>query len=106
MSVMLGSDSVGTYGTGDAVGRSRAYCEQLTRTQARNFYYGLKLLPEPKRSAMFTLYAYMRLVDDIADDELGGRPVRQRVEELEAWREQTHAILEGRSTGNSTNDDG
>jgi phytoene synthase len=106
MSVMLGSDSVGTYGTGDVVARSRAYCEQLTRTQARNFYYGLKLLPEPKRSAMFTLYAYMRLVDDIADDELGGRPVRQRVEELEAWREQTHTILDGRSTGNSTHDDG
>src|SRR5215475_10815171 len=86
--------------------RSRAYCETLTRSQARNFYYGLKLLPEPKRSAMFTLYAYMRLVDAIADDELGGRPVRQRVEELEAWREQTHAILDGRSTGNSRHDDG
>ena len=47
--------------------RSRHYCEQLTRTQAKNFYYGLKLLPEPKRSAMFTLYAYMRLVDDVYD---------------------------------------
>ena len=51
--------------------RSQNYCEQLTRAQARNFYYGLKLLPEPKRSAMFALYAYMRLVDDIADDEDG-----------------------------------
>ena len=42
--------------------RSRAYCRQLTKAQAKNFYYGLKLLPEPKRSAMFALYAYMRLV--------------------------------------------
>jgi phytoene synthase len=109
MSVMLGSDSVGTLnGAGSAVASSRAYCEHLTRTQARNFYYGLKLLPEPKRSAMFTLYAYMRLVDDIADDELGGRPVRQRVDELEAWREQTHAILDGRSVNgsHSATDDG
>ena len=50
MSVLLGSDSIA--GLGKSVARSRAYCEQLTRSQARNFYYGLKLLPEPKRSAM------------------------------------------------------
>ncbi|HZL34927.1 MAG TPA: phytoene/squalene synthase family protein [Tepidisphaeraceae bacterium] len=74
--------------------RSRAYCEQLTKAQARNFYYGLKLLPEPKRSAMFALYAYMRLVDDIADDE-DGRSVAQRLDDLEAWRVQTHAVLDG-----------
>jgi phytoene synthase len=73
---------------------SRAYCEHLTRTEAKNFYYGLKLLPEPKRSAMFALYAYMRLVDDIADDE-NGRTVRQRINELEAWRQHTHDILDG-----------
>jgi phytoene synthase len=73
---------------------SRAYCEQLTRMQAKNFYYGLKLLPEPKRSAMFSLYAYMRLVDDIADDE-DGRTIRQRIDELEAWRTHTHNILDG-----------
>src|SRR5665213_3041654 len=77
-----------------ALARSRAYCEQVTRLQARNFYYGLKLLPEPKRSAMFALYAYMRLVDDIADDE-DGRSVAQRLDDLEAWRVQTHAVLDG-----------
>src|SRR6202451_3106727 len=74
--------------------RSRAFCEQLTRARARNFYYGLKLLPEPKRSAMFALYAYMRLVDDIADDD-DGRSVDQRLADLEAWRLQTHAVLDG-----------
>jgi phytoene synthase len=76
--------------------RSRNYCEFVTRTQAKNFYYGLKLLPEPKRSAMFTLYAYMRLVDDIADEE-DGRTLAQRIQELEAWREQTHSIFVGGS---------
>lgn len=72
--------------------QSRAFCEHLTRTQARNFYYGLKLLPEPKRSAMFALYAYMRLIDDIADDE-DGRSVAQRHHDLEQWRLHTHAAL-------------
>lgn len=80
---------------GPSLARSRTFCEQITRTQARNFYYGLKLLPEPKRSAMFALYAYMRLVDDIADADDGRSPAR-RLEELEAWRVQTHAVLEGR----------
>jgi phytoene synthase len=44
---------------------------------------------------MFALYAYMRLVDDIADAE-DGRSSAQRVDELERWREQTHAVLAGR----------
>lgn len=89
MSVLASDSRLGT-----SVAASRAYCEQLTRTQAKNFYYGLKLLPEPKRSAMFSLYAYMRLVDDIADDE-NGRDIRQRIDELEAWRAHTHNILDG-----------
>ena len=78
-----------------SLAESRAYCEYLTRTQARNFYYGLKLLPEPKRSAMFALYAYMRLVDDIADEE-DGRTLPQRMHDLDAWRDQTRAVLDGR----------
>ncbi|HEX8525041.1 MAG TPA: phytoene/squalene synthase family protein [Tepidisphaeraceae bacterium] len=76
--------------------QSRAYCEQLTRQAAKNFYYGLRLLPEPKRSAMFALYAYMRLVDDIADEE-DGRDLSQRQEELDAWQMQTKAILDGQT---------
>lgn len=72
--------------------QSRAYCEQITRTYARNFYYGLRLLPAAKRDAMYALYAWMRLVDDIADNE-DGRTIQQRVDELEAWRNTTHAAL-------------
>src|SRR5207253_8553216 len=74
--------------------RSRVYCEQLTRQAAKNFYYGLRLLPEPKRSAMFALYAYMRLVDDIADQE-DGRSPEQRECGLDTWWVTTHAALAG-----------
>src|SRR3982074_2008562 len=77
-----------------ALARSRDYCRDLTRSAAKNFYYGLKLLPEPKRSAMFALYAYLRLVDDIADAD-DRRSIAQRTDELAAWREQTHAALAG-----------
>jgi phytoene synthase len=74
--------------------QSRGYCEQLTRTYARNFYYGLRLLPQQKRASMYALYAWMRLVDDIADHE-DGRTLDQRGQELELWRTQTHAALDG-----------
>ena len=79
---------------GISLAESRTYCERLTRAQAKNFYYGLKLLPEPKRSAMFALYAWMRLVDDIADDE-DSRSVEQRLIALESWKQRTHQILDG-----------
>ncbi len=74
--------------------QSRAYCEQLTRQAAKNFYYGLRLLPDAKRSAMFALYAYMRLIDDIADDD-DRRSLKQRHQDLDAWRAQTRTVLEG-----------
>ena len=42
-------------------------CERITRTEARNFYYGLRLMPAKKRGALFVVYAWMRVLDDIAD---------------------------------------
>ncbi len=73
---------------------SRDFCHMLTRRAAKNFYYGLKLMPASKRSAMYALYAYMRLVDDIAD-EPDGRTMEQRIEDLNVWREKTHAAFDG-----------
>jgi len=45
-------------------------CEALTRAAAGNFYYGIRLLPAPKRRAMCAVYAFARRVDDIADGTL------------------------------------
>lgn len=45
-------------------------CEKITAAQARNFYYGIKLLPVPKRQAMSALYALARRIDDIGDGDL------------------------------------
>ncbi|MCF6525857.1 presqualene diphosphate synthase HpnD [Streptomyces sp. JJ36] len=46
------------------------YCEAVTGQQARNFAYGIRLLPAPKRRAMSALYAFSRRVDDIGDGDL------------------------------------
>jgi 15-cis-phytoene synthase len=46
-------------------------CEQITRRAAANFFYGIRLLPPPKRRAMSAVYAFARRVDDIGDGDLG-----------------------------------
>ncbi|WP_180686491.1 presqualene diphosphate synthase HpnD [Streptomyces gossypiisoli] len=47
-----------------------SYCEAVTGQQARNFAYGIRLLPTPKRRAVSALYAFSRRVDDIGDGAL------------------------------------
>jgi 15-cis-phytoene synthase len=61
-----------------------AYAEvsRITRREARNFAWGIAVLPRPKRHAVAALYAFARRVDDIADD--GERPVEERRRGLEA----------------------
>ena len=53
--------------------------EDVTRTQARNFYYGIRLLPTAKRSALCAVYALARRIDDIGDGDL---PPDQKLAEL------------------------
>jgi phytoene synthase len=58
--------------------------ERLTRERARNFSYGIRLLPKPKRRAIAAIYAFAREVDDIADDS--ALPEAERRVRLEALR--------------------
>ncbi|MCM2386774.1 presqualene diphosphate synthase HpnD [Streptomyces albipurpureus] len=61
-----------------------SYCEAVTGQQARNFAYGIRLLPPDKRQAMSALYAFSRRVDDIGDGTLAPPEKQKR---LEATRE-------------------
>lgn len=58
-------------------------CEAITRDQARNFYYGIRLLPAPKRAVLCAVYALARRIDDIGDGDL---PSAQKVTALAALR--------------------
>jgi len=42
-------------------------CEAITRREARNFAYGIRLLRAPERQAMSAIYALARRIDDIGD---------------------------------------
>jgi 15-cis-phytoene synthase len=56
----------------DAVDVPAAYrhCEEITWSQARNFAYGIRLLPPAKRQALAAVYAFARRIDDIGDGDL------------------------------------
>ena len=43
------------------------HCERVVRSRARNFAYGIRLLPTTKRQALSAVYAFARRVDDIGD---------------------------------------
>lgn len=51
-------------------------CERITREQAANFYYGIRLLSPDRRRAMCAVYAFARRIDDIGDGE--GEPQSKR----------------------------
>jgi len=65
------------------------HCEQVTRTRATNFYYGIRLLPGPKRRGLCAIYAFARRVDDIGDGPL---PDDEKLHELRAVRESLNRI--------------
>ena len=69
--------------------RAYDWCRGVVRSRARNFYYGLRISPEPERSSVFALYAWMRAADDIVDEagDLQGR--RAAIDEFWAQTEAT-----------------
>ncbi len=58
--------------------------ERITRREAKNFAYGIMVLPREKRQAIAAIYAFARAVDDLADGELPSDEKRARLEELRA----------------------
>jgi phytoene synthase len=74
---------------------SQAYCEELARRQAGNFYHAFRLLPRPQRRAMCALYAFMRVTDDLTDEP--GDVAAKRAA-LDEWRRQFHQALAGQDS--------
>lgn len=62
-----------------------------------SFYAGMRVLPKAERDAMYAVYGFCRIVDDIADDQV--RPIAQQRAELQAWRDNLDALYDGRQAG-------
>ena len=75
-------------------GAEEAYrrCEEITWSEARNFAYGIRLLPPPKRRAMAALYALARRIDDVGD---GDWPQHRKLAALSDLRSAIGALEAG-----------
>jgi phytoene synthase len=71
-------------------------CRHITRSAARNFYYGFLALPGRKRNALSAVYAFMRHADDLSDDASLSIPERRR--KLSDWLGQWRRVVEGAAT--------
>jgi phytoene synthase len=67
-------------------------CERITRREAANFSYGIRLLPRSRRQAISAVYAFARRVDDIGDGEL---PTEEKLAALAVERESIAALADG-----------
>tara|TARA_B100001013_G_scaffold343966_1_gene272924 strand:+ start:1775 stop:2632 length:858 start_codon:yes stop_codon:yes gene_type:complete len=66
--------------------------KQLTQKSRSNFYFSFLFLPKVKREAIYSVYAFCRHSDDIADQSLSQE---ERAEQLKAWRHRLDACYEG-----------
>jgi len=64
-----------------------------------SFYVAMRVMPKAERTAMFAIYSFCRMVDDIADD--GTRPRAARATELDRWRADLGALYAGKPAGHA-----
>ena len=66
---------------------------RITRQSGTNFYYAFRILPAPKRRAIYALYSFCRVVDDCVDE-----PGGEGEAGLRRWLEEAHRCYAGQPT--------
>jgi 15-cis-phytoene synthase len=80
-----------------SVEKAYAACQAIAKSKAKNFYYAFVALPAPRRNAICAIYAFMRRVDDFADDD-EHLPREERLRRLEEWLDEWRALSRGGAT--------
>ncbi len=70
--------------------------EAIVRAAGTSFYHGMRMLPPDRRHAMYAIYAFCRMVDDIADED--GSLAEKRCG-LAVWRDTIAAIYQAQADG-------
>lgn len=73
-----------------SINASYAWARRLCKASKSSFFRSFSLLEPERRNAMFSLYAFSRITDDLGDSEESSEIRRVR---LAAWRQQTAATL-------------
>ena len=70
----------------------RQHVHAVVARSGSSFTWGMRVLPKPRREAMYAIYAFCREVDDIADE--GGTPAQKQAA-LEDWRAEIDSLYAG-----------
>lgn len=78
----------------DADAADLATVEAIVRRAGTSFYRGMRVLPPDRRLAMYAIYAFCRIVDDIADED---DSLEQKRQLLGVWRDKITGLYQGRT---------
>jgi squalene synthase HpnD len=70
--------------------------ESVVRAAGTSFYRGMRVLPPDRRLAMYAIYAFCRLVDDVADEPA---PIEEKRAGLDGWRARVAGLYDGVASG-------
>ena len=79
-------------------------CSADVRHRARNFWFGLRLLPAERFEALCAIYAWMRRADDLADGDECLNPADRR-RQIELYRARTRVLFDNDAIGESSTDE-
>jgi phytoene synthase len=82
--------------TAKAIDRAYDACRAIAHEHGANFSVGFRFLPRVKRRAVYAAYAYCRVADDIADEDVIATD--ERLRQLDAWQQELDAAYSGTPT--------
>jgi len=71
---------------------AKAYVRAVAARSGTSFLWGMRILPAPRREAMYAIYAFCRAVDDIADEPA---PIETKLARLDQWRKEIDRLYAG-----------
>src|SRR5579859_4974869 len=93
-SASVGARYIAPFSTNSDIESSYAACHKIARSSHSSFYPAFFLLPKPKRDGIVALYAFMRLIDDVADE---GHDLAAKQRGLAKWRAALDEAVNGTS---------
>ena len=72
--------------------------KKIVKKSGSSFFWGMNVLDSEKKRAMFSIYAFCRIVDDIADEI---KNKRLKIEKLKSWKKKINNIFESKKLKSS-----
>ena len=67
--------------------------KKIVKKSGSSFFWGMNVLDSEKKRAIFAIYAFCRIVDDIADEI---KNKRLKIEKLKSWKKKINNIFESK----------